>query len=95
MNAITPITENTPSERLNESAEEALEKADARELYHHYKIAMQRCEKMVETLNVVAAHYTGKPDSPRYFPSESAVESMERVALAAIELAKSVVTKST
>lgn len=95
MNEITPITENTSPDKLNESAKEALEKADARELYQHYKLAMLKFEKAIEAVHTLASHYAGKSDTPRYFPSESAVESMERVALAAIELAKSVVTKST
>lgn len=74
----------------NDVAQEALNRADATELHALYVKKVQECDKIGEALNVVTKHYCGQSGTPRYIPSESAIGAMERVALAAIELAKAV-----
>jgi len=74
-------------------ADKALERVDASELYALYKKKVDECNKISEALETVAKHYVGTNPSPRYLPSENAVGAMERVALAAIDLAKAITTK--
>ena len=79
---------------LMTSAEEALAKADAQELFELFQQAIQERGQALNTMGLVASHYLGEKGQPRYVPTDNAVESMERVALAAIDLAKSTITKS-
>ena len=76
----------------DDQAAAALERADAKELHQIYRNAMERNDKLTLAMSAVVNHYVGEQETPRYQPSESAVESMERVALAAIDLAKAVTT---
>lgn len=91
----TPQTEPSkpPTPGLLKSDAEAaaaLERADAKELHALYVKAVEKSNRTIKALSAVAEHYIGSKDSPRYEPTSSAIESMERVALAAISLAKSV-----
>ena len=84
------MSEPIQADKLDTMAKEAVEKADVAELYRHYQMAMEKCDSLAKAVETIAAHYVGKTDHPRYSPSENAIEAMERVALAAIDLAKSV-----
>lgn len=75
------------------AADRALEKADAAELHDLYCRKVIECDRVGQALETIAKHYAGKSDAPRYMPSENALGAMERVALAAIELAKAVAGK--
>lgn len=85
-------TETKNADELSK-AEQALEKSDAAELYDLYRRKVIECDKVGQALETIAKHYIGSSAAPRYMPSEGAVEAMERVALAAIELAKAVTSK--
>lgn len=78
----------------SDAAKAALERADANELFHHYMEALRKCDKMGDALSSVATHFIDRPNTPRYLPSENSIEAMERVALAAIDLAKAVAARN-
>jgi hypothetical protein len=71
-------------------AKEALKLADAAELFKLYEAHVKKLAQMEDLFFGVCEHYTGSKDKPHFAvqPSESAVAAMERVALAAIDLAK-------
>lgn len=71
-------------------ADQALEKADAAELHALYRQKVVECDNVGAALEAIVKHYVGSSETPRYMPSDNAVGAMERVALAAIELAKAV-----
>jgi len=73
-------------------AKEALKRADAQELFKFYEEAVKERENLLVAMDVLARHRSGK--APRYQPGEDIIQSMERVALAAIELAKGVALKA-
>ena len=87
------MKESKPSDQ----AKAALDAADCQELYKHYTDALQKSDRMAAALSVISEHFIAASDKgPRYAPSENAIEAMERVAIAAIDLAKSVsVAKTT
>lgn len=74
-------------ESLIKSAKKAIEEEDAKELYKLFQAAIHERGLAVEMVGLISKHYLGSKDSPRYEPSSDVVGSMERVALAAIELA--------
>lgn len=71
-------------------AKALLKKADAEELYALFERSQRSNAALANSLLQVSMHYAGSNSSPRYEPSPSAVEAMERVALAAIQLARDV-----
>jgi hypothetical protein len=70
------------------SADEALKAADAQELHALFLRSEERRLKLVAVLNALVGHYAGERDAPRFHPSTDAVAAMEKVALAAINLAQ-------
>lgn len=82
---------------INNIAEEsavklALEKADINELHELYKKSKRDCATVVETIEILSKHYTG--EQPRAKEYISAIEAMEKVSLAAIDLAKFYIGKN-
>lgn len=93
--------EQRSAERFEASAEggkaaELLAQADAQELHALYKRKCIELGAVVDSLRIMMQHYSGTSDSPRYTQpeSENAVNAMERVALAAIELARVTIERS-
>jgi hypothetical protein len=77
-----------------DAADAALKKADATELFQLFKSAISDKEQLTGALETVVAHYVGMSESPRFATnSPDVISSMERVALAAIELAREVAGK--
>lgn len=75
-----------------ESAQAALDRADAVELFELYKTTIRDRAQMELALHKIVAHYVGEQKTPRFEPNENAIEAMEHVALAAIALAEKVAT---
>lgn len=70
-------------------AKAALDACDCQELYRLYQEAVDHKNKALGALSTVARHFMGSSDSPRYAEkSTDVIDAMERVALAAIDLAK-------
>ncbi len=90
MAANEPTAGDINRENWKSEAEKALEKADAKELYVLFTKAMQDSAHCITTMGLIANHYVGEKTQPRFSPSNDAVAAMERVALAAIDLAKAV-----
>lgn len=90
------MSKQTPAaiERVTDgkSAEEAMERADARELYVLFERAQQRYTEMDDALTKIVAHFVGDKEIPRYTPNnDNAIAAMERVAMEALALARFVV----
>lgn len=89
----------TESIEQYEAAKQALNKADAAELFVLYERAVRDRKQLQFLFSMTAKHYAGSKDEPRFKPDEQAapsndvVSAMERVALAAIDLAKSIATR--
>lgn len=74
-----------------ETAKDALARADAAELFTLYERAIRDRNELAAVFTRGMSHFIGSSDKPRYEPaSENVIASMERVALAAIELARAV-----
>ena len=71
------------------AAETALANADAAELYKLFHAAVKDRGEALTALDGIVRHYAGSRDMPRLI-DPSPVECMERVALAAIALAREV-----
>lgn len=72
-------------------AKTALDAADAAELFVLYEKAIRDRNEFENAMSVAVSHYVGKKDEPRYMPNnDNAIAAMERVALAALDLAKQV-----
>jgi hypothetical protein len=74
-------------------AEQYLAEANVKDLYELYQ---HRCEQLQDfggTLSTMAEIYAGKGSRGEFQGSPDAIKAMERVALAAIELAKAVTGK--
>jgi len=78
---------------LMNSAEQALAEADSVELFELFKRAIKERGDALNIVGVLSSHYLGDKSVPRYSPSDNAVESMERVALAALDLAKATISR--
>ncbi len=73
------------------AATTALEKADAVELHALFERSVTRYTKMEDVLGKVVEHYVGDKEVPRFTPQNDAIEAMERVALEALRLARTVI----
>jgi hypothetical protein len=74
-------------------AQQALERCDAAELFALYEKSVKEIGEMRFVIDAISRHYiVGSDKQPRYTQreSESAVAAMQSVALAAIDLAKSI-----
>lgn len=69
-------------------AQEALRTASADELFILYEAAIRERNQMSSALLTAVGSLIGKEDGPRLYQSDNAIAAMERVALAALELAK-------
>lgn len=80
------------SEEERTKAKEALARADTQELFALYERAIRDRAEMEVVMETLTKHYVEKTKSPRIDSAPStppnAIESMERVALAAIDLAR-------
>lgn len=84
---------SAPEAESPDLAKAALEKADLEELQALYKKKVLDCDALSKTLDMMMKHYSDKTSSPRMEASTDAISAMERVALAAIGLAQSIVEK--
>lgn len=76
-----------------DDAKAALDRADSIELHRMYKTAVEKCNQIAKTLEMIVHHYAGDNKFPRYQESDSAIAAMEKVALSALELAKTISQK--
>lgn len=77
----------------SESAEKALERADAKELHVLFERAQQRYTDMDDALTKVVQHFVGEKEVPRYAPSnDNAIAAMAQIASEALALARFVVS---
>jgi hypothetical protein len=74
------------------AAKEALERVDAEELFSLYERAIKERSEIMGIVATTAQHFIGNNDEPRRASAVSTdvIGAMERVALAAIDLAKSI-----
>jgi hypothetical protein len=77
------------------AAKEALDRADAHELFVLYQRLVQERAELSQVIETLAKHYVGGKDEPRSAApeSDSVVAAMQTVALAAIDLAKTICTE--
>lgn len=90
MNEAPEVPAIPTEEEVNE-AQRALDAADATELYALWKKSIRARGRILETMGLLVKHYAGDKDTPRFAEeTPGAVAAIERIALAAIDLAKSV-----
>ena len=77
-------------ERDQKLAEKYLNEVNAKDLYELYQQRCLQLEEFGKTLLTMAELYSGKGERKFQQNMPEAIQSMERVALAAIELAKAV-----
>lgn len=76
-----------------DEAQSALDKADCAELYRLWEKAVRDRGKVLEAMLQLTKHATGIGESPRWQPPSNTIDAMERVSLAAIQLARDVAVK--
>lgn len=74
-------------------AEQYLKESRADDLYALYQKRCKQLEEFGSTLCTMAEMYAGKGERHSALPTADAVSAMERVAMAAIELAKAIASK--
>jgi hypothetical protein len=82
------------SERIDKGlAEKALAEANCQELYRLFEKAVIERGEALKMIGTMAGHYLGENRNPLYQPPSNAIESMEKVSLAAIQLSRDVALK--
>lgn len=76
-------------ERDADAAEQALADVNCAELFRLWEKAVRERGDSMKTMLNIANHYIGENPNP-FYQSTGAIEAMERVSLAAIELAKQI-----